>query len=145
MSTLLEEEVFKGKEPIERSKIEEFRVKGLQDLAGDLKEYEAWDGISKVVCVAVRIDRQGTITQDMIHLVGLTEPKRLDARTIFGKDYPHEGHQVQLDKVDLATFHFRGGLRSAFLGPSEFDWSIVRPSTEKPGVWREVVIHWFFN
>ena len=98
-----------------------------------------------MVCVAVRIDRQGTITQDMIHLVGLTEPKRLDARTIFGKDYPHEGHQVQLEKVDLATFRFRGGLRSAFLGPSEFDRSIVRPSTEKPGVWREVVIHWVFN
>ena len=37
MSTLLDEEVFKGKEPIERSKIEEFRVKGLQELAGDLR------------------------------------------------------------------------------------------------------------
>ena len=37
MSTLLDEEVFKGKKPINRSKIEEFRVKGLQELAGDLR------------------------------------------------------------------------------------------------------------
>ena len=46
--------------------------------------------------------------------------------------------QVKIDKVDLANFRFRGGLRSAFLGSSEFDWSIHRPSSEKPGVWREV-------
>ena len=46
--------------------------------------------------------------------------------------------QVKIEKVDLANFRFRGGLRSAFLGASEFDWSIHRPSSEKPGVWREV-------
>ena len=46
--------------------------------------------------------------------------------------------QVKIDKVDLANFRFRGELRSAFLGSSEFDWSIHRPSSEKPGVWREV-------
>ena len=46
--------------------------------------------------------------------------------------------QVKIEKVDLANFRFRGGLRSAFLGSSEFDWSIHRPSSEKPGVWREV-------
>ena len=46
--------------------------------------------------------------------------------------------QVKIEKVDLANFRFRGGLRSAFLGSSEFGWSIHRPSSEKPGVWREV-------
>ena len=140
MSSLLDDEAFKGKEAVDRRKIEEFRIKGLQEVAADLKEYESWDGVAKVGCVAVRIDRQGTITQDMVHLLGFTEPKRLDARLIFGKDYQPEGHQVQLDKVDLSTFRFRGGLRSAFLGSSEFSWSIWRPSTEKPGVWREVEI-----
>ena len=74
MSTTLDDEAFKGKEPVDRRKIEEFRIKGLQEL----------------------------------------------------------------DKVDLSIFRFRGGLRSAFLGSSEFPWSIWRPSTEKPGVWREV-------
>ena len=46
--------------------------------------------------------------------------------------------QVKIEKVDLATFRFRDGLRSAFLGSSEFTWSVHRPSSEKPGVWREV-------
>ena len=138
MSSLLDEEVFKGKEEVERRKIEEFRIKGLQEVEKDLKEWESWDGVAKMVCVAVRIDRQGTITQDLVHLVGCTEPKRLDAKLIFGKEYKPEGHQVQLDKVDLSIFRFRGGLRSAFLGSSEFSWSVWRPSTEKPGVWREV-------
>ena len=46
--------------------------------------------------------------------------------------------QVKIEKTDLANFRFRGGLRSAFLGSSEFEWSVHRPSTEKPGVWREV-------
>ena len=46
--------------------------------------------------------------------------------------------QVKIEKVDLANFRFRGGLKSAFLGSSEFVWSVHRPSSEKPGVWREV-------
>ena len=46
--------------------------------------------------------------------------------------------QVKIERVDLATFRFRDGLRSAFLGSSEFTWSVHRPSSEKPGVWREV-------
>ena len=45
---------------------------------------------------------------------------------------------MKIEKVDLATFRFRGGLRSAFLGSSEFAWSVHRPSSEKPGVWKEV-------
>ena len=45
---------------------------------------------------------------------------------------------MKIEKVDLATFRFRGGLRAAFLGSSEFSWSVHRPSSEKPGVWREV-------
>lgn len=138
MTSTLDDEAFKGKEVVERRKIEEFRIKGLQEIAADLKEYESWDGIARMGCVAVRIDRQGTISQDMVHLVGFTEPKRLDARLIFGKEYQHSDHQVQLEKVDLSIFRFRGGLRSAFLGSSEFSWSIWRPSSEKPGVWREV-------
>ena len=35
---------------------------------------ESWDGIVKMGCVAVRIDRQGTISQDMVHLKGTGLP-----------------------------------------------------------------------
>ena len=45
---------------------------------------------------------------------------------------------MKIEKTDLANFRFRGGLRSAFLGSAEFEWTVHRPSTEKAGVWREV-------
>ena len=138
MSTELEEEIFKGKEKIERKDVENFRIKGLEEIAKDMREHSDWDGVTKVGNVAVRVDRQGKITQDILHLLGSSEPKRLDARLVFGKEYGHEDHQVKVEKVDLSYFRFRGGLRSAFLGSSEFTWSVVRPSKSQPGVWKEV-------
>ena len=138
MSTELEEEIFKGKEKIERKDVENFRIKGLEEIAKDMREHSDWDGVTKVGNVAVRVDRQGKITQDILHLLGSSEPKRLDARLVFGKEYGHEDHQVKVEKVDLSYFRFRGGLRSSFLGSSEFTWSVVRPSKSQPGVWKEV-------
>ena len=72
-----------------------------------LKEYESWDGIARMGCVAVRIDRQGTISQDMVHLVGFTEPKRLDARLIFGKEYPLRLQQVLVKPRNTETVQWR--------------------------------------
>ena len=94
--------------------------------------------MTKVGCLAFRVDRQGKITNDILHLLGVSEPKRLDAKLVFGKDYAHDDHQVKVEKIDLSHFRFRGGLRSAFLGSSEFTWSVVRPSKSQPGVWKEV-------
>ena len=137
-SVELEEEGFRGREKIARKDIEDFRIKGLEEIAEDLKEHGGWDGVAKVGCVAFRVDRQGARTVDILHLLGSTEPKRLDARVVFGKEYTHEGHQVKVEKVDLSHFRFRGGLRSAFLGSSEFVWSVWRPSKSEAGVWKEV-------
>ena len=134
----LDEEAFQGREKITRQTIENFRVKGLEDIGQDLKEHDGWDGVTKVGCLAFRIDRQGTITQDILHLLGATEPKRLDARVVFGKEYEHEDHQVKVEKVDLSHFRFRGSLKSAFLGSSEFTWSVWRPSKSVEGQMREV-------
>ena len=94
--------------------------------------------MTKVGCLAFRVDRRGKITNDILHLLGVSEPKRLDAKLVFGKDYTHDDHQVKVEKIDLSHFRFRGGLRSAFLGSSEFTWSVVRPSKSQPGVWKEV-------
>ena len=94
--------------------------------------------MTKVGCLAFRVDRQGKITNDILHLLGVSEPKRLDAKLVFGKDYTHDDHQVKVEKIDLSHFRFRGGLRSAFLGSSEFTWSVVRPSKSQPWVWKEV-------
>ena len=45
---------------------------------------------------------------------------------------------MKVEKVDLSHFWFRGNLRSAFLGSSEFVWGVWRPSKSQPGVWKEV-------
>ena len=94
-SFLLEDEMLKGKAAIERKKIEEFRIRSLGDVDGDLKEYDGWDGVARLGCVAFRLNGEGAVFQSILHLVGNTEPKRFDARVLFGKDYRHEGHQVR--------------------------------------------------
>ena len=95
MSLVLEDVAFKGKAVIARKKIEEFRIKGLGEVEEDLKEYESWDGVTKIGCVAFRLDGQGAIFQNILHLVGSTELKRFDAKVLFGKAYKHDGHQVR--------------------------------------------------
>ena len=94
-SLLLEDEALKGRAIIERKKIEEFRIKGLSDIEDDLKEYDNWDGVTKTGSVAFRLDSEGAIFQNILHLVGSTEPKRFEAKVLFGKGYRHEGHQVR--------------------------------------------------
>ena len=95
MSSVLDDEALKGKAVIEKKKIEEFRIKGLGEVEDDLKEYESWDGVAKMGCVALRLDNQGKVFQQLLHLVGSTEPKRFDARVLFGKGYKHDNHQVR--------------------------------------------------
>ena len=63
---------------------------GLEEIAKDLREHGDWDGVTKVGCLAFRVDRQGKITNDILHLLGVSEPKRLDAKLVFGKDYNHQ-------------------------------------------------------
>ena len=103
-SILLEDEAFKGKGLIERKKILEFRIRGLAEVEKDLKDYDGWDGVAKLACVALRLDGQGNIFQDILHLVGSTEPKRFDAKVIFGKDYKQDGHQVK--KYDFKKIRY---------------------------------------
>ena len=92
---LLDDEALKGRVTIDRKKIEEFRIRGLGDIEEDLKEYDNWDGVVKIGSVAFRLDQDGAISQNILHLVGNSEPKRFDAKFLFGKGYKHEGHQVK--------------------------------------------------
>ena len=99
-SAELDEEVFRGREKIARKDVVDFRIRGLEEIAKDLREHGDWDGVTKVGCLAFRVDRQGKITNDILHLLGVSEPKRLDAKLVFGKDYNHADHQVKVKKID---------------------------------------------
>ena len=91
---MLDDETLKGRAVIERKKVEEFRIRGLAEIEDDLKEYDNWDGVSKMGSVVFRLDNEGAIYQNILHLVGSSEPKRFDAKALFGKSYKPEGHQV---------------------------------------------------
>ena len=62
-----------GKAVIERKKIEEFRIRSLAEVEGDLKEYDGWDGAARLGCVAFRLNGEGKVYQSILHLVGSTE------------------------------------------------------------------------
>ena len=96
-----------GRAVIERKKMVEFRIRGLAEVEKDLKDFDGWDGVAKLACVALRLDGQGNIFQDILHLVGSTEPKRFDAKVIFGKDYKQDGHQVE--KYDFKKIRYVQG------------------------------------
>ena len=64
----------------------DFRMKGLEDIHFDLKEYSGWDGESKVASVILKLGPNGEITQT-IYLGSFSDMKRIEAFTIFGKDY----------------------------------------------------------
>ena len=131
---------FEGREKIPRKRILDSRIKGVEDIRADLEEYSGWDG-SKVATVALRLDRDGSIEQDIVHLEGFTDPKRMDATVVFGKEYGGQDHQVRIGKIDLSAFRFRGSLCSAHLEPTEFEWKVQRPATSEVGVWRDLDQH----
>ena len=65
-SIQLDDETLKGRGVIERKKIEEFRIRSLGEVDGDLKEYDGWDGVARLGCVAFRLDGGGKVFQSIL-------------------------------------------------------------------------------
>ena len=102
-------------------------------------EFGAWDLKAPVAYIALLIKEDGSIQQSILHLLGETDPKRIDTKTVFGEKYVGGGdQQIRVGKIDLQRFRFRGSLVSDWMNPQEFPHSVQRPSTAQPGVWREV-------
>ena len=78
------------------------------------------------------------IEQDIVHLEGLTDPKRLDVNTMFRRGYKSQDHQIRIGRINLSTFRLKGTLSLSHLGPAEFEWSVQRPSTSEVGTWRDL-------
>ena len=114
-----------------------FRIKSLENIGRDLVEYSAWDLVQPVATVALVL-KEGNIDQCVPGLLGELDPKRVDAKIIFGDQYKGEDHQVRFGKVELQKFRFRGSLVSDWLSPQEFPNTVQRPSTTQPGVWRDI-------
>ena len=136
--TSLDNAVFQSNEAIPRRRLLEFRVRRVGDINIDLREYFEWDGEARIATVALGLKDNGFIDRGILHLGGYTEVKRIDASVAFGKNYAGSGHHVKIDKIDLSSLVFHGSLVSAHLGPSDFTWTVERPSASDPSVWRQV-------
>ena len=135
----LKEKVFSNRAALDAETISKYKLTALEDISKDLVEYGAWDTKSPVATVALKIDQSNQISQCILNLLGETDQKRLDAKTVFGDRY--EGgsdHQIRVGKIELQKFRFRGSMVSDWLGPEDFPYSVQRPATSQAGVWREV-------
>ena len=100
--TELKDAVFKNQDSLTRTEMIKFSVQGVEEILPDLEEYNNYDGVSAIATVVVRaVD--GVVDQTMIHLLGESDSKRLEARNILGPDYEGYDHQVKIDKINLAA------------------------------------------
>ena len=136
MSTL-RDPVFNNKDVLSVETIKKYRIKCLEDISQDLVEYSAWDEVLPVATVSLVL-RDGNLDQCIPGILGVTDVKRIDAKTVFGSDYRGNEHQVKIGKIELVKFRFRGSLVSDWLGPQEFPHVVQRPATSQVGAWRDL-------
>ena len=138
MATELNDALFSNTGTLARVELIKQRIKGLEEISDDLKEYSGWDGRQPVATLVLH-HTDGTLDQCILHIQGFTDSsKRMDARTLLGPQYGFDNHQVFISKLDLAKFRFRGNMISDWLSPTEFDWKVQSPSTQEPGIFRDV-------
>ena len=135
--SLLRHQVFLFKESLPSEVIIKYKLRSIENITEDLMEFSAWDR-SQPVATVVLVLKEGSIDQCITNVLGESDVKRVDARTIFGDEYRGEDHQIKIGKVELQKFRFRGSLVSDWMGPQEFPHSVQRPSTTQPGTWRDI-------
>ena len=137
----IKDKIFENMGELENDTLKKYRLKSIEDIEKDLVEFGGWDTAAPGATVALVL-KQGDIGQCVLSLVGETDGKRLDAKTVFGEAYTGgSDHQVRVGKVDLQKFCFRGTLVSEWMSPQEFPHCVQRPATTQSRVWREVEQH----
>ena len=129
--------MFNNKDNLSEDTIRKYRIKCLEDVSQDLVEYSAWDEVLPVATVSLNL-KDGNLDQCIPSILGITDIKRIDAKTVFGSNYKGEEHQVKVGKIELVKFKFRGSLVSDWLGPNEFPHVVQRPATSQVGAWRDL-------
>ena len=136
--SVLRDSIFGNKNVLSEEAIAKYKLKSIEDINKDLVDYAAWDMIQPTASVAL-ILKDGRIDQTMLNLLGETDQKRFDVKTLFGESYKGgDDHQIRIGKIELQKFCFRGSLVSDWLGPQDFSYSVQRPSASQSGVWRQV-------
>ena len=116
----LRDKVFENTDELDLEALTKYKLKSIEDIEKDLVEFGGWDTASQAATVALKM-RNNNIDQCILHLVGETDPKRMDAKTVFGDGYTGGSeHQVRVGKVDLQKFCSQGKLVSNWLSPQQF-------------------------
>ena len=76
---------------------------------------------SPVAAVSLTVGERNKIEQCSLHIFGETDPKCLDAKTVFGEGYGGPEHQIKIDRIELQKLIFRGSLVSDWLNPNDFN------------------------
>ena len=134
----LHDNVFANEDDLPMESIKKQKLKCLEDISKDLMEFSSWDGSSPASAISLILERGIEISQCIPSLFGTTDPKRINAKTVFGDSYGGSDHQVRIEGIELQKFRFRGGLISDWLGPQDVNYTVQRPSTSHPGTWRGV-------
>ena len=134
----LRDQVFKNTENLDEETIKKYKLKSVEDINKDLVEYATWDMVSPVAAVSLTLDNENKINQCCLNIFGETDPKRVEAATVFGNDFKGKDHQIKIERINLQRLRFRGTMVSDWLGPQDFTYVVQRPSISNPGTWKDV-------
>ena len=136
---LLKEPELRGNIVLSSETIANHRLPSRSAITQDLLDHEGWDGSARLATAAIHLSEEGSITSSGFILMGSTDPKRVLASTVFGKEAFSEDYQIAFGRIDLSRFAFTNPdfpTRSMFLAQDNFEWSLQRPSKSSPGSWR---------
>ena len=91
--SVLKDTVFGNKDKIEHETLKKHRIKSLENIGQDIAEYLSWYMARPVATVSLII-KDGEIDQCVAMVLGDSDPKRVDAKLIFGEDYKVDDHQI---------------------------------------------------
>ena len=106
---VLTDKIFKDKGILNEETLAKFKLNALEDISKDLIDYASWDMKSPVGTVALKLGEDMEVDQSIINLLGETDQKRIDSKTVFGEKYEGSSdQQIRVGKIELQKFRFRG-------------------------------------
>jgi hypothetical protein len=132
----LECQVFSHREIMDPSAMTALTIQGGSEVVQTKMKENGWDGSTPAACVGLSIDKDGSITQSELFLMGVRDTIKLDAGVLFGGER-HEKDYVKIQSINLADFLFKGSLVSSWIDNNDFTW-VFKQYNPESGKYREV-------
>ena len=122
---------WRGVNSLPEKELDKFTLEGTEEIKTDLKDHAGWNGTKMMATLAFILGVGGQITSTILHLVGNTPDKFIEAKHIWPAC--RDGTFIKVKSFDLSTVTFRGSLASNYISSSNFPWSFGVESKSKPG------------